>query len=128
MNKIIKSLLAAALCVSADQAYTNKTTMSLRPHGYNLPLGYTTFNELINRKAEDKFGGNFQVTGFYQGSANAKAVGKYFGVNHHNEVLLGNSGVEPWGIDDPSKDINWAYMIHDSVFRSSITAFHSHSV
>lgn len=116
MNKIFKSLVLAALATGAVCAHdhTNHTTMTLRSHGYNLPMNFTTFDELVNRKADDKFGGNFQVTGFYQASNSSKELGKYFGMNHHNEMTLGH--VVTTGADlTPAADLDIAYLIHEAV-------------
>ena len=112
MNKLFKGLVLAALSTGAVCAHhTSHTTIALRSHGYNLPMNYTTFNELINRKADDKFGGNFQVTGFYQASNSEKELGRYFGMNNHHHMLLGHiaSGAALTGAD-----LDLAYLIHDS--------------
>jgi hypothetical protein len=82
-NKMIKSLLVAALTLSAahlsaDAGHTNKTFLMPRAQGVNLPMHATTFYDLVNRKAQDKFGANFQVTGFWQQSAAGSEQGKYF--------------------------------------------------
>src|SRR3990172_8830732 len=94
MNKMLKGLLVALLAVSAAQleAHTNKTFLMPRPHGVNLPMEYTTFCELINRKAEDKFGGNFQVTGFYQASTDGDDVAKYFLFKNQSTIQLNKVG------------------------------------
>ncbi|MFA6527613.1 MAG: hypothetical protein WCT20_04270, partial [Candidatus Babeliales bacterium] len=113
MNKIIKSLVLAALATGAvcAHSHTSHTTIALRSHAYNLPMNYTTFNELISRNADDKFGGNFLVTGFYQESNSGKELGRYFGMNHHHNLLLGHIAD---GAALTDADLDLAYLIHDN--------------
>ena len=59
-----------------------------RSHGVNLPMEYTTFNELIQTKDEDRFGANFQITGFYSDSTNETDLGKYFGTANKNNFSM----------------------------------------
>lgn len=89
MNKAIKGLLVAMLAVSATvQASTNKTFLLPRSHGVNLPMELSTFNQLIHRKAADKFGANFQAVGFFSRTASEEDTGKYFGIQNKSEFLL----------------------------------------
>ncbi len=91
MNKAIKGLLVAMLAVSATvQASTNKTFLLPRSHGVNLPLELSTFNQLIHRKAADKFGANFQATGFFNRTASEDETGEYFGIQDNSTFLLNN--------------------------------------
>jgi hypothetical protein len=80
-----------------------------------MPMAYTTFNELVERKAEDKFGGNFQITGFYQGSVTDARLGKYFGVNNKSSLTLKNNAQTNGGTaaGATSADLDLAYILHD---------------
>ena len=124
MNKFIKSLLLTALAVSASHVqattYTNKTTLVPRSHGVNLALENTAgWYDLIHRKADDKFGGNFQAAFFYADSTNKKELGKYFGVDSVNSFTFAipagaigaNTGTQ-FGIGD-NNDLNTFAFIHD---------------
>ena len=114
MNRIVKGLLVTVLAVSAAQvqAHTNKTFMQLRPTGVDLPMEYTTFNELINRKAEDKFGGNFQVTGFYKDSNSGDDLAEYFLVNNKHTIAVTESAAIATTISSMT-DVTLEYLIHD---------------
>jgi len=107
MNKILKGLLLTALTVSAAQlqAETNKTFMMPRPVGVNLAMEYTTWNELVHRKDNNKFGANFQVTGFYQASTNADRVGRYFGINDKSTINLNYEAKRPGTINPVGGDV-----------------------
>lgn len=112
MNKMLKGLLVTVLAVSAAQAdsdHTNKTFLMPRPVGVNVPMEYTTFAELVGRKAEDKFGGNFQVTPFYQES-NGDELGEYFLFNHKDTVHFGTEAAI--NAKSTAKDLDLGYLIH----------------
>ena len=103
MNKLLKGLLVTALfAVGARAADTNKTFLMPRSHGVNMAMEYTTWNELVNMDKEDRFGANFQVIGFYQGSTDDNDRGKYFGVNDKNDFSFkqatGYDVYSPWVI------------------------------
>jgi len=117
-NKIIIGLMSAALTLSAAhvQAHTNKTFLMPRPISVNLPMETQGFRELINRKAEDKFGGNIQATGFYKGSTGKKKLGKYFGIKEHDVVSFETTK------DTLVKDFNLGYMIHDTTSATNSSA------
>lgn len=112
MNKLVKSLTIAALAMSANVfAHTEHTYLQVRPQGVNLPLEYTTFNERMTTKLEDRFGGNFMVTGWYAQSANRDDLGEYFGIHGKSEFILNSvvSGVEYTAYDfDLKRVINAA--------------------
>lgn len=122
MNKTLKSLLLAALTISAAQvkAHTNKTFLMPRPAGVNLPMEYTTFHALVNRQSEDKFGGNLQATGFYNGSTSNGKLSDYFmfarqansGSTGRNRNLTYGDHANPF---DPavSGDLDLGYLIHN---------------
>ncbi len=119
MNKMLKGLLVSLLAVSAAQvdAHTNKTFLLPRSQGVQLPMQYTTFHELVGRKAEDKFGGNFAVTGFYSHSANESETAEYFLVKDKSKITLnalstaaaGNVG----GLTSAGNDVDLFYIIHN---------------
>ncbi|MCF7800097.1 hypothetical protein K9M16_03820 [Candidatus Babeliales bacterium] len=104
MKKLLKGLLLTACMVGTAGAATNKTFLLPRSHGVNKAMEYTTWNELINMDKEDRFGANFQVIGFYQGSTNDATRGKYFGVNDKNNFTFG---------DGTTRDVNAQYIIHN---------------
>ncbi len=94
MNKIVKSLLVAAVAISAQNvsAHTNKTYMATRNQALrNLPLEMTTTKERTVAKLEDRFGGTISATGFYGQNTKKDETGKYFGVNSKNEIKLGDA-------------------------------------
>jgi hypothetical protein len=116
MNKMIKGLLVTVLAVSAAQVYatnTNRTFLMPRPTGVDLPMEYTTFESLIGRKAEDKFGGNFQVTGFYKDSNNAKELAKLFLINNKSTIAL-TQIVTSNNLPTTAVDVDLRYLIHDT--------------
>lgn len=111
MNTLMKSILVSALALSAAhvQAATNKTYLAPRPVGQNLAMEVVTFNELVDNKNEDRFGGNLQVTGFYSQSADKAETGKYFGVNNKNSFKA-QTGLRATN----SVDLDASLMVHDN--------------
>jgi len=97
MNKLGKSLLAASLMVGAANAASsvNKTYLAGRPVGVNLPMEGTTWHSQVHMPEgnEEKFGGSFQMVGFYQENTNEKDIGRYLGVNNKNTLVVGAAGV-----------------------------------
>lgn len=113
MNKVLKSLLVTALAVSAAQvdAHTNKTFLMPRSQGVQLPMEYTTFHELVSRKDEDKFGGNFQVTGIYSASSDNDDIGKYFLTGNKDKISLIRSTASDES-NATTGDLDLNYIIH----------------
>ncbi|KKP22945.1 MAG: hypothetical protein SZ59_C0004G0020 [candidate division TM6 bacterium GW2011_GWF2_28_16] len=109
MNKLLKGLLVTALVVGTVNADTNKTFLMPRSAGVNLPMEYTTFNELIQHKNGDFFGAHFQVVPFYMDSTNGSDIGKYFGIAGKNTFVIGNSTLVTAG----TADMNYGYIIHN---------------
>ncbi|MBU4269594.1 hypothetical protein KJ644_01425 [Candidatus Dependentiae bacterium] len=91
MNKLLKGLLVTAFAVGTMNAATNKTFLMPRSQGVNLPMEYTTFNELIQHKNGDFFGAHFQVVPFYLESCDKGDLGKYFGFANKNVIRLSGS-------------------------------------
>ncbi len=112
MNKVIKGLLVAALLVSANAgAYTNKTFLMPRNNALvNLPLEQTTWAERIHAPLEDRFGGNFQVVGFYGQNTNKSDTGKYFGITEKNDFKLIATAA---AIASSTADLDPAYILHN---------------
>lgn len=111
MNKAIKGLLVAMLAVSATvQASTNKTFLLPRSHGVNLPMELSTFNQLIHRKAADKFGANFQAVGFFNRTADEDETGKYFGIKNKSTFTLQKGAV---GGAASITDADLGYFVHE---------------
>ncbi len=95
---------------------SNKTFMMTRSHGVNLSTEYTTFNELVNRKnAEDRFGANFQVAGYYQASheCNKKLAG-YF-LNGCNTLTFGAGTAA-------DNDVQEGYLVIGNDYKGPATA------
>lgn len=115
MNKVIKGLLITALTLSAQNvaAHTNKTFLQPRNQALvNLPLIDTTWSERKCAKLEDRFGGNFQITGFYGQSTDNNNTGKYFGVNNLNEFAIGTE-TNVYNTSSKVATVDGAYLIHD---------------
>lgn len=111
MNKVIKGLLVAMLAVSATvQASTNKTFLLPRSHGVNLPMELSSFNQLIHRKAADKFGANFQAVGFFSRTADEKETGKYFGIKNKHTFNLQKADV---GAAISTADADLGFFVHE---------------
>lgn len=109
MNKILRTLLVFALVGGTLMAETNKTHDKTRPQAVNLAMEYTTWNELLQTKDEDRFGANFQVVPFYQDSSESDELGKYFGVHNKHEFTLGYDLEEEEDFDvDASYIFHWA--------------------
>jgi len=104
MNKLLKGMLVLTLVATGLRAATNKTFMLPRSHGVNLAMEYTTWNELLQTKDEDRFGAHFQITPFYMDSADDDDVGKYFGVANKHIFNLNSTA---------ATDAIGSYMIHD---------------
>lgn len=113
MNKILRALLVFALVGGTLMAETNKTHDKTRPHAVNLAMEYTTWNELLQTKDEDRFGANFQVVPFYQDSSESDDLGKYFGVHNKHEFHLKNTPVAA------DHDVPLYLILHDSAGRVS---------
>jgi hypothetical protein len=88
MKKLLKSLFLFALVFSSVKASTNKTFLLPRSHGVNLAMEYTTWNELLQMKDDDRFGAHFQATVFYQDSTDDDDLGRYFGVRGKNNFEI----------------------------------------
>lgn len=118
MNTLMKSLLVSALALSAAhvQAATNKTYLAPRPVGQNLAMEVVTFNELVDNKNDDRFGGNLQVTGFYSQSADKAETGKYFGVKNKNKFTA-KTGLPA----TTTADLDASLIVHDTA-NATLTA------
>jgi len=116
MKKMIKGLLVTILTVNAVQtiyaAHSDKTFLMSRPVGVDLPMEYTTFDSLIGRKDEDKFGSNFQITGFYKNSTNSKDLAKYFLVADKSTIKL-TRAVDPTPNHVTTDDVELGYLLHN---------------
>lgn len=116
MNKILRTLLVFALVGGTLMAETNKTHDKTRPHAVNLAMEYTTWNELLQTKDEDRFGANFQVTPFYQDSSESDELGRYFGVHGKHEFYLKNTPVAA------NHDVPLYLILHDYLNEEHTTA------
>ena len=110
MKKLLKSLVLFALVFSSVKASTNKTTLLPRSHGVNLAMEYTTWNELLQMKDDDRFGAHFQATVFYQDSTDDDDLGKYFGVRGKNYFQIASTGVAL-----ANRDVESRHILHDNV-------------
>lgn len=115
MNKFLKGLLVTALAASASnvQAYTNKTFLMPRSVGVDLPAQAVTFGHLIHHKGEDKFGGNFQITGFYQGTTKSEDAAKYFLFKDKSTVTIQKTAANPAFARSDASDLDLGYIIHN---------------
>jgi hypothetical protein len=78
----------------------------------------TTFNERMQTGLEDRFGGNFQVTGFY-GETN-KNIGAYFGINDKSNYVLTQG--DPFDATTSNAiDFDLGYIIHQCVYIDNPT-------
>jgi hypothetical protein len=110
MKKILRITLLFVLTFNILNCSTNKTFDLPRPHGVNLAMEYSTWNELLQTKCDDRFGTNLQVVPFYQDSDNKKHMGKYFGIKNKHTFKIGYSQ-DPETQD--SYQVNSRYIFHD---------------
>ena len=127
MNKHIKKLLCALLAISAthlqaSNRYTNQTYLAPRPHGVNLPMEYTAFHELFERKVGHTFGGNLQVTGFYQGSTESEDIARYFLFNKKDSITLTKAAVAANTTISTAADLDLGYLIHEQAGANAHSA------
>jgi len=82
MKKLVYSVLVALVIFGSVDAkvYTNKTFLMPRSHNENLAMEYTGWHKQFREIDENRWGGTFQATGFYQASTNKTDLGKYFGM------------------------------------------------
>lgn len=123
MSKLsVKYLLIAMLALSAAEvaAHTNKTFLMPRPQGVNLPMGQTTFREIIDRKSCNTSGSNFQVTGFYQHSENSADLAKYFLIHEKSSINFLAGATQDGGgnpintVSTVTNDLDIGYLDHTS--------------
>jgi hypothetical protein len=109
MNKILRTLLVFALVGGTMMASSdkNKTHDKTRPQAVNLAMEYTTWNELLQTKDEDRFGAHFQVTPFYQDSNEGDELGEYFGAFGKHEFYLKNNA------DLSKPEVPLSLILHD---------------
>jgi hypothetical protein len=116
MKKILKGLLVTILAVSqahiVNASHTDQTFLMPRPVGVDLPMEYCTFDSLIGRKNDDKFGGNFQVTGFYKNSTNSEDTAKYFLINKKSTITLTRT-INPTPNTVTTDDVELGYLLHN---------------
>ena len=81
MHKLVYGLLLGVVGYGSVSAktYTDKTFLMPRSHNENLAMEYTGWHKQFRDIDEDKWGGAFQATAFYQASTNKTDLGKYFG-------------------------------------------------
>lgn len=117
MKNTFKRLLASVLvlsasnCLQANAVNTNKTFLSPRPVGVNLPQEQTTFQELYHRKRAKAFGGNLQVAGFWQTTAKSKDIAKYFLFSKKDTITLTKTGGATNAVNSVT-DLDLGYIIH----------------
>lgn len=115
MNKMLKSLLVAALALSAahvkaDGSHTNKTYLNARAQGVNAPMAWSTFGELVKHKGDDRFGASVAVTGFWQRSVDGKEQGSYFLANNKSTVDL--QFADSGSAASTVADVDGGYVVH----------------
>ena len=118
MKKILSSLLIAACAASTASAvnYSGKTFFMPRAVGDNLAMRHSG----ALRHAQGERGGAkpgssaVSVTGLFQRSVNAEAMGRYFGVgNGLNSFRVGYRADPAGAIQDASVEVNGHSLIHD---------------
>lgn len=110
MKKILKITLLLVLTSNGLNCATNKTFDLPRPHGVNLAMEYSTWNELLQAKCNDRFGTNIQVVPFYQDSNGKKQLGKYFGIKNKHTFKIGYSANPQ---TQESYEVDSRYIFHD---------------
>jgi len=114
MNKMLKSLLVAALALSAahvkaDGSHTNKTYLNARAQGVNAPMAWSTFGELVKHKGDDRFGASVAVTGFWQRSVDGKEQGSYFLANNKSTINMQRDAA---GAGVSTNEVDLGYIVH----------------
>ncbi len=84
--------------------YSNKTFLMPRPLVSNMAMQYTTWHEIIRNTPKNQWGTSWQVAGFYQESNNETDLGKYFGVNKKNNLVIS---------ENTADDIKYKFLFHD---------------
>lgn len=89
MNKKLNGLLVAALFFGAVHASdsNNKTSMNIRVGRDKVPA-FTTFHELTSDRNDDRLGGHLAATGFFARSNNGSDLGKNFGANGTDSIIV----------------------------------------
>lgn len=106
----ILGLIAMTTASVFSKNYSQKTHLSPRAVGVNLPLEMSIWHESAYQKL-DLCGGhrvrsNFEITPFYQASTEKHDIGTYFGIGKGNSFKVGLTS-------DTGKDIDGNYFIHD---------------
>lgn len=121
MKKIVFALTLVFFCPLQAKIHTNKTFLTPRPTGVNLPMTLMTWTEMVNRKNNEvRQGANFQAVGFYEESLASARLGRYFGVNNKNNVSL-TAGHADSALTT-ANDVDILYLIHDynnSMFKEN---------
>jgi len=108
MNKKLTALLFALGMVGTTfGSANNRTEMNVRISRDTIPA-YTTFNEMICDKNNDRIGGFVEGTVFYGRSNNGAALGRNFGADGTNSIFLRNErrATHASGGQLPSIDLN----------------------
>jgi len=110
MKNMLRSLLVTALAISAAHvnAHTNKTFLNPRTQDVSLSSEQASFYDLMKTNHMDRFGGNFQVTGYYSESTNKNDLGKYFAPKDASSFTAQIGGALAAGA------IDLGQMIHDA--------------
>lgn len=103
---IILTINLFSACVLNGITYTNKTFMSVPNSHNNIPMQYSSWHRILKQGSSDAnaWGGILQAVPFYSNSNNSAALGKYFGANYKNELVVGAAGA--------STDIQNNLLIH----------------
>lgn len=81
MRKLVCGLFAILIGIGTMHAktYSDKTFLATRSTLDNMAMEYTGYHKQTRKMLGKRWGGAFQVTGFYQESTNKTELGKYFG-------------------------------------------------
>lgn len=120
-------LLCCAICLVASTAaaktYSEKTFLTPRSPGVNLPVESIAWQQQVYAKPHEKMSTNFQYVSFYEQSSNRKDIAKYFGVGNNSDTFV----VGPQLIG--TADVFGDYLIHDHAsVESRDEVPHEHSL
>lgn len=87
--------------------YTNKTYMAIPTPHYYLPMRYTSWHRILKQGSnkKDAWDSKVQAVPFFYASDNSIGLGKYFGTNYKNNVVVGHTS--------PIADIKTEFIIHN---------------
>lgn len=93
MRKLLLGLVAVMAVGSASpKTYTGKNFLKRRSVNDDMAMEYTGWHKLFRDVPEKSWGINLQATGFFKGSTNDTALGRYFGQRNEYTSIPGTTG------------------------------------